>query len=67
MIVAVCVNCGDLYSGYRKKAGYDTCLDCGDAEAQKQIEHKNKCSAPLFNKGPYGYVANKKVAKDVGK
>lgn len=65
--MAICVECGGLYPGRRKRLGYNTCLDCGDEKATREIERKFECTAPLYNKGPYGYIATKKEAKDVGK
>lgn len=65
--MAICIECGGLYSGRRLKLGYKVCLDCGDQSAQKDKEVKAQCSAPLFNKGPYGYIATKGDAKDAGK
>ena len=35
--------------------------------AQLEIERKKKCTAPLYNKGAYQYVATEEQAKDVGK
>ena len=62
-----CIVCGDHYSGRRKDLGYRTCLSCGDKVARKEIEHKKKCSAPLFNKGSYQYVSSKEAAKWIGR
>jgi len=62
-----CGKCGEEYHPRRKELGYNVCLDCGDKHAQKQIEHKKKCSAPLYNKGGYGYVSSKEAAKWIGR
>jgi len=62
-----CGKCGEEYHPRRKELGYNFCLDCGDKHAQKQIEHKKKCSAPLYNKGGYGYVSSKEAAKWIGR
>jgi len=62
-----CIKCGDEYQPKRKALGYHTCLDCGNLEAEKEIAHKRKCSAPLFNKGGYQYVGNREAAKWAGK
>ena len=63
----VCVECGSEFNPKRKKLGYNTCLECGDSIAQDQINHKKKCSAPLFNKGGYQYVGNREAAKWIGR
>lgn len=62
-----CLECGEEYNIKRKNLGYTTCLDCGDKHAQKQIEHKKKCSAPAYNKGAYQYVGSKQDARWVGR
>lgn len=62
-----CRKCGEEFNPLRKKLGYLTCLPCGDASAQKEIAHKRKCSAPLFNKGGYQYVGNKAAARWAGR
>ena len=65
--MAICIECDDEYSDRRKALGYSTCLECGDAIATQQILHKAKCTAPAYNKGGYMYVANAKMAKDLGR
>ena len=62
-----CRRCGEEYHPKRKELGYQVCLDCGDAAAKKEIAHKRKCSAPLFNKGGYQYVSNKEAARWAGR
>ena len=62
-----CRDCGEEYSPKRKDLGYLVCLSCGDKEAQKSIEHKKKCSAPLYNKGGYQYVGNREAARWAGR
>ena len=62
-----CLECGEEYNPKRKQLGYTTCLGCGDKEAQKSIEHKRKCSAPLYNKGAYQYVGSRTDAKWIGR
>ena len=32
----LCVRCGDTYSAKRANAGYQLCLSCGEADAQKR-------------------------------
>ena len=63
----MCLECGDRYHPKRKQLGYTVCLQCGDASAQRQIERKKKCSAPLYNKGAYQYVSSLETAKWIGK
>ena len=62
-----CRECGEEYHPRRKELGYHTCLSCGDKKAQKSIEHKKKCSAPLYNKGGYQYVGNREAARWAGR
>ena len=62
-----CRNCGEEFNPKRKELGYHVCLDCGDIKAQKQIAHKKKCSAPLFNKGGYQYVGTREAARRAGR
>ena len=62
-----CVACEEHFSQKRRDLGYRVCLECGDAEAQKAIAHKKKCSAPLFNKGGYQYVGSREAARWIGK
>ena len=63
----MCLECGEEYNPKRKQLGYTTCLGCGDKKAQKSIEHKRKCSAPLYNKGAYQYVGSRTDAKWIGR
>ena len=63
----MCLECGEEYNPKRKQLGYTTCLGCGDKEAQKSIQHKRKCSAPLYNKGAYQYVGSRTDAKWIGR
>jgi len=62
-----CSMCGEYFNVRRKELGYNTCLKCGDKAARKEINHKKKCSAPLFNKGSYQYVSSKEAAKWIGR
>ena len=50
-MIAVCVECWEEYSPKRKELGHKTCLECGEANARKEIERKAKCTAPAYNKG----------------
>ena len=65
--IAECVKCGEQYSYKRRELGYHTCLDCGSAEAMKEILRKATCIAPAFNKGAYIYIHTPQDAKDAGK
>ena len=65
--MAFCCNCDEEYSDRRKELGYKTCLECGEHEAKKESLFKASCTAPAYNKGCYMYIANKKMAKDVGR
>ena len=62
-----CIECGDTFNPRRFALGYYTCLECGDAEASRQILHKARCTAPAYNKGGYMYITSKSMAKDAGK
>lgn len=67
MIAAYCIECDEEYSHLRYKLGYRTCLDCGENKAMAEKFRKSKCTAPLFNKGAYGYVISKSDARNIGK
>jgi len=61
-LTAECVLCGDLYRLARKTvAGYDTCKDCGQAEATK--ERSTWCVAPGSNKSNYVLVTDPAILK----
>ena len=62
-----CLECGAQYSPKRKALGYTNCLDCGAAEANKEMKRRSKCVAPAFNKGAYQYVGSFEEAKWVGR
>lgn len=49
-------NCGEFISDKRYDVGYRTCLRCGDRKAQSEIKEKMANVAPLFNKGPLGFL-----------
>ena len=67
MSVAVCVDCWDEYSYKRKILGYNTCLECGAANAKRESEYKAKCTAPAYNKGAYQYIGSLSSAKSIGR
>ena len=62
-----CQNCGEPYNYRRKQLGYNTCLDCGNMDAMREILRKATCVAPAFNKGGYTYIHSAQDAKDAGK
>ena len=64
---AECIICHDDYPSKRKHLGYNTCLKCGEKDANIEIQRRKKCVAPLFNKGSYQYVSNFQDAKYAGK
>ena len=66
-MIAVCVECWEEYSPKRKELGHKTCLECGEANAKKEIERKAKCTAPAYNKGAYQYVGTRSAALGVGR
>lgn len=51
--MATCKECGNRYEDKRAKLGYETCLECGEEEAQMELQNKRKRIAILYNKGPY--------------
>ena len=62
-----CFDCGEEFSPKRKALGYEYCLECGETYAQKSIDRKKKCTAPLFNKGAYQYVGSIDEARWAGR
>ena len=62
-----CINCGECYNYKRKQLGYNTCLNCGNINAMKEILRKANCVAPAFNKGAYTCIHSPQDAKDAGK
>lgn len=67
MITVYCNVCDEEFSHKRYQLGYRVCLECGEEQANREKLRKSKCTAPLFNKGAYGYIISKRDAKDVGK
>ena len=64
---AICLECWEEYSPMRKKLGYKTCLECGEANARIESVRKAKCTAPAYNKGAYQYVGSVQTAKGIGR
>ncbi len=59
--------CGDTIPIRRFDAGYRICLKCGDRKAQSEIKVKLANVAPLYNKGPLGFLGTTtERAKEVG-
>ena len=65
--MAICRECGAEFSDKRKALGYDTCLDCGEQDAQELTEQRKERVAPAYNKGAYQYITSKEMVLDVGK
>jgi len=65
--MAVCTKCDEEYSDRRQALGYNTCLECGDIAATREILFKASCTAPAYNKGGYMYVTSANMAKDLGR
>ena len=65
--MAKCQKCDDEYSDRRKELGYETCLRCGEEDAQDEIENKKGRIAPAYNKGAYQYITSEAMVKDLGK
>jgi ribosomal protein L37AE/L43A len=53
-----CILCEEEYTIKRKELGYDTCLECGEEEAQKQKNKVETRAIPELYKGPYKYITN---------
>ena len=51
--MANCISCGDTFPPRRFELGYNTCLECGDAEAKLMTW----CTAPI-NKSNYMLISN---------
>ena len=64
--MAIC-KCGAEFSDKRKALGYETCLDCGEQEAQELVAKKKERVAPAYNKGPIMYITSLEMVKDLGK
>jgi len=62
-----CKKCDEQYSEKRAQLGYDTCLECGEQDAQLEIQRKSKCKSQLYNKGAYMYVYSRSDIKGIFK
>lgn len=62
--MAACVECEGWYSDKRAALGYETCLTCGEVNAQRQIVEKSTRIIPAGNKMGYTLLsANPEIAK----
>lgn len=53
----LCTRCDDFpVSEARWKAGYRTCLVCGEREANRIAEQRKKQLGITYNKGAYQYI-----------
>ena len=64
---AICYLCGETYPARRKEIGYNTCLECGGQEADREKAFKAKCVAPYTNKGAYMLITSKEAVKGIFK
>lgn len=63
----ICSFCGEYYPLKRKELGYDTCLSCGDNQAQKETIAKSKRITVAYNKGPVMYITSPEAVKGIFK
>lgn len=63
----VCSECGENFSHKRARLGYRTCLECGGRAAQKRKESLKERTAPAYNKGPYQFITDSQMVKDLGR
>lgn len=65
--MAICKECGDEFSDARKALGYDTCLSCGEEDAQAEVEKKRMRIGVAYSKGCYQYITSVEMIKDLGR
>mgnify|MGYP001358253916 FL=1 len=65
--MATCKECGESFSDKRRLLGYETCLECGEQEAQELVSKRKEQIAPAYNKGAYQFITSKTMAFDMGK
>lgn len=53
-IKPLCLECSEPFAAARRKAGYNLCLPCGDAQAKK--ERRNWTVVQEYGKGGYMFV-----------
>jgi hypothetical protein len=56
-----CAECGDAIDMRRAKAGYVTCMGCGDCEASQ--DRKSWCVVQEYGKGGYQFVTKESAHK----
>ena len=61
-----CNECGDDIHMERANLGYITCLECGEAVAQRLVEKRRKQIGIVYNKGAYQYITESDL-KSLGK
>ena len=57
----LCVVCSDFFSPARRRAGYKTCLVCGEEAARD--ERKSWTVISLYNKGAYQFCTTSAAAQ----
>jgi len=60
-------NCGNDIHPARFKAGYHTCLQCGEKAARKEKLRKARSVTLAYNKGPYMYITPGTDTSSLGK
>lgn len=64
---AKCADCGNFFSPRRKALGYSTCLECGEETIRPINERLKRQSAPAYNKGPYQFITDMQMVRDLGR
>ena len=64
---AVCDYCGEHYSAKRKLLGYNSCLECGGYQADRERLAKSKRITVAYNKGPVMYITSPEAVKGIFK
>lgn len=65
--MANCKLCGEEFSDRRKALGYETCLICGEEDAQLEIREKSGRVGVAYNKGPLQFITSMEMVKDLGR
>lgn len=60
-------SCGNEFSEKRFQMGYDTCLTCGQEQAQREKQRKSRYISLAYNKGPYMYITPGTDPSSLGK
>ena len=61
-----CNECGEPIAEGRRRLGYITCLECGEAVAKRLVEKRRKQLGIVYNKGAYQYITESDL-KSLGK